>query len=205
MPHAGRLALALLASLTLAAAARADDQLAAAEQAYADSAYARARDLAHRAAGTQPAKAWRLIGASSCFLKDRSGALDALSHLPGGPDIEFLRFACARNGIELTVEEIAVWSSPARLLVTEAQSAYAEGKHGDAKRLALQAVQLDPKLAPAWRVLGAAACWTRDKGNAQRACDHLQPIDQEVVRTTCARTLGGRLDRGRVVRKSSRR
>ena len=177
----------------------ADEGLPAAAQAYSTGDYEKARQLARGAEKSEPQKAWRLIGASSCFLKDRGAALDALSHLPGKPDIEFLRFACNKNSVEISDEDIVIWSSPARLQVTEAQSAYNEKRYGDARRLALQATQLDPKLSLAFRLLGAAACWTHDKRLAQRASEHLQPVDQEVIRAVCARTLGVHLKNPRVL------
>ncbi len=206
---------AALVLATSAVAGADEDLLARADAASQERRWSEAHELALKAA-TAPratklddkgaaqwerrvAKAWRLAGVASCNLKERSGALQATVHLVKD-DIQFLRFVCDKQGITITDEDVAVWASPAAPEVSEAQAAYDAGRYADAKRLALQATVNDPKLNVAWRVLGSASCWTKDKVNAQRACDHLQPVDQETVRTLCARTLGVQLKSPRVLR-----
>ena len=190
----------IVASLLLASAARAEAPLEAAEESYKKGDYARARELASRATGREPVKAWRLAGASACMMKDRSGALDAMTHLPAKDDREFIRFVCERAGISINEEEVALHASPARDLMFQAQVAYDSAQYAEAKKLAQAATVADRKLAKAWRLLGAASCWTHDKRTAQTASDHLQPIDQEFLRNLCARTAGGALKSNRTVR-----
>jgi len=73
----------------------------AAQEDYVHGNYAGAIEKARKAArGTCVARAWRLIGASSCFLKDKSGAVAAWNRLPN-TDRKFLEYVCARNGIEM--------------------------------------------------------------------------------------------------------
>ncbi len=192
-----------------------EDLLARAAAANEAKRYGEAHDLAIRAA-TAPrpehldakaaaawdahaTNAWRLAGSASCFQKERSGALQASAHLKKD-DVQFIRFACDKNGVTITDEDVEVWASPAASEIAAAQGAYAATKYAEAKRLALQATAEDPKLSAGWRLLGSASCWTRDKVNAQKACDHLQPVDQETVRSLCARTLGVQLKSPRVLR-----
>ncbi|MSP59084.1 MAG: hypothetical protein EXR72_01875 [Myxococcales bacterium] len=202
----------ILGGFLVAQVARAgDDPLASADEAYGAARYQQAHDLALKVAlasdepglsspaRSKGARAWRLAGASSCFLKDRPGSLTALAHLTK-EDIEFVRFACKRQAIEFTDDEIHIAASPARPEMQEAQAAYDAAKYPLAKKLALAATVADPKLSVAWRLLGAASCWTKDKTTAQRACEHLQPVDQEFIRSTCARTLGVKLQNPRVLR-----
>jgi len=62
--------------------------------------YGNAIELARKALKEDPgtAKAWRLIGASSCFLKDKTNAATAWTKI-GNQDKQFLRYVCQRNGI----------------------------------------------------------------------------------------------------------
>jgi len=124
------LPLAALLLVTVAGgSARADDaSLQRAGEAFQKGDWAAARDLARKADPSLGAKRWRLIGSSSCNLKDRNGALEAASNLTGD-DVQFVRFACNRHGLELADEDIAVWRSPARLQVHEAQSAYEQARY----------------------------------------------------------------------------
>jgi hypothetical protein len=77
-----------------------EENLQAAQKAYVHGDYASAIRLAKRAAPSLPAKAWRVVGASSCFLKDLAGAREAYSRL-GEREREFLRYVCARNALTL--------------------------------------------------------------------------------------------------------
>ncbi len=189
-----------VAALAASTAAAADDPLKLADEAYGHGNYQQAREFAKQALAREPARAWRVVGTSSCLLKDRPAALDAIAHLRDKGDVELIRFACQRAEVDITDEDAQIAASPARDPVTRAQAAYSANKYLDAKKLAQQAVVLDGKLAPAWRILGAAACWTKDRKEAERASEHLQPVDQEVVRSTCARTLGVQLKNPRVLR-----
>lgn len=185
------MALALLLGLGLCGVAGAQgDPLALAGEAYRQGHYREARDLARQALAAHPAQAWRTVGSASCMMKERAAALEALGHLPLHEDAEVVRFACDKVGIAITDEDARVASSPAREQVEAAQVAYSAGKYADAKKLALAATAADPKLAKGWRLLGASACWTKDKKIAETASEHLQPVDQEFVRAVCSRTLG---------------
>jgi hypothetical protein len=191
MRTAGMLFALSLSSL----AARADSNpLAAAEQAYQDHDYGKARQLARQVLDgkTEPAvaqKAWRLVGVTSCLLKDRSGAIGAFPHLARA-DADLIRFSCQKNGIDVSEEEATIAASPARADVERAQAAYSAGRYAEAKKAADEASRKDPKLGAGWRIAGSAACWLKDKLAAQKALDHLQPIDQEQVRSICFHVLG---------------
>jgi hypothetical protein len=69
-----------------------------AQDAYVHGQYANAIDIAKKAARSEPLKAWRIIGAASCFLKDRPGALQAWNKL-GPQERSFLKYVCSRNAI----------------------------------------------------------------------------------------------------------
>jgi hypothetical protein len=60
--------------------------------------YATAIDLAKKGTKSQPSKAWRIIGASYCFLKDRGGAVSAFGKLDAQGK-QFLKYVCSRNAI----------------------------------------------------------------------------------------------------------
>jgi pSer/pThr/pTyr-binding forkhead associated (FHA) protein len=76
----------------------AEKSLAEAQDAYVHGAYANAIEIAKRAIKAQPMKAWRIIGASNCFLKDRNGALQAWNKLDAQAR-QFLKYVCSRNSI----------------------------------------------------------------------------------------------------------
>jgi hypothetical protein len=175
------------------------DPLGMAQQAYVEGHYQQARDLARQGMAKNPAVAWRIVGTASCNLKDRPGVIEAMGRVPKG-DVELVRFACKKAGVEITDDEAAMWQSPAREEVERAQAAYDASKWAEAKKQALAATTKDPKLALGWRVLGAASCWMKDKGTAQKASEHLQPVDQEYVRAVCARAIGVQLKNSRVLR-----
>jgi tetratricopeptide (TPR) repeat protein len=69
-----------------------------ARDAYVHGQYANAIEIAKKAAKAQPTQAWRLIGASSCFLKDRGGAVQAWNKLDA-QGRNFLKYVCSRNAI----------------------------------------------------------------------------------------------------------
>ena len=69
-----------------------------AQDAYVHGQYANAIETARKAAKSEPLKAWRIIGAASCFLKDRGGAMSAWNKL-GPQERSFLKYVCSRNAI----------------------------------------------------------------------------------------------------------
>ena len=68
-----------------------------AQDAYVHGQYESARSKALTITKAAP-KAWRIVGASSCFLKDRDGAIKAYNKLDGQGK-GFLKYVCQRNGI----------------------------------------------------------------------------------------------------------
>jgi pSer/pThr/pTyr-binding forkhead associated (FHA) protein len=76
----------------------AEKVLQEAQDAYVHGQYANAIDLAKKATKAQPSKAWRIIGASNCFLKDRNGAVAAYNKLDT-QGRSFLKYVCSRNAI----------------------------------------------------------------------------------------------------------
>jgi pSer/pThr/pTyr-binding forkhead associated (FHA) protein/tetratricopeptide (TPR) repeat protein len=69
-----------------------------AQESYVHGQYAQAIEQAKKAARSQPAKAWRIIGASNCFLKDRNGAVAAWNKLDA-QGRQFLKYVCSRNAV----------------------------------------------------------------------------------------------------------
>jgi hypothetical protein len=78
----------------------ASDPLAAAQDAYIHGDYARAVELAQAQVAAQPARAWRVIGSSRCFLHDKAGAADALKSAPDDPSRDLIRRVCERVGVK---------------------------------------------------------------------------------------------------------
>jgi pSer/pThr/pTyr-binding forkhead associated (FHA) protein len=78
--------------------AAAEKALSDAQEAYVHGQYATAIDLAKKGTKSQPSKAWRIIGASYCFLKDRGGAVSAFGKLDAQGK-QFLKYVCSRNAI----------------------------------------------------------------------------------------------------------
>jgi pSer/pThr/pTyr-binding forkhead associated (FHA) protein/tetratricopeptide (TPR) repeat protein len=79
-------------------AVNAEKVLLDARDAYVHGQYANAIEIAKKAVKSQPNQAWRLIGASSCFLKDRNGAVQAWNKLDT-QGRSFLKYVCSRNAI----------------------------------------------------------------------------------------------------------
>ena len=77
-----------------------DPRLFAAQDAYVHGNYVDAIKLAEKAVGSAPDKAWRIVGAANCFLKNVGGAKSAYGHLDE-PQRAFLRYVCQRNGVKL--------------------------------------------------------------------------------------------------------
>ena len=81
-----------------AANPQADKQLQDAQDEYVHGRYASAIENAKHAVKAQPSKAWRIIGASQCFLKNREGAVQAWNKLDA-QGRQFLKYVCSRNAI----------------------------------------------------------------------------------------------------------
>ncbi|HZS35850.1 MAG TPA: hypothetical protein VFF06_03440 [Polyangia bacterium] len=71
-----------------------------AQDAYVHGEYKKAIDLARSGIDHAPGRAWRVIGASHCFLKDTSEAREAWSHLDAQGK-QFLKYVCSRSGVGL--------------------------------------------------------------------------------------------------------
>jgi pSer/pThr/pTyr-binding forkhead associated (FHA) protein len=99
---AARPAVAPAVATTAAPAAGGADPLVDAQDRYVHGDYQAAIDKARRALRDDPGntRAWRLIGASSCFLKDKAGASTAWNKL-GNIERQFLKYVCQRNNITL--------------------------------------------------------------------------------------------------------
>lgn len=76
------------------------DTLQRAQDAYVHGEYDEAIDLAKRASAGDAPKAWRIIGASSCFKQDSAGALAAWRELDGRGK-KFIEYVCKRNDVTL--------------------------------------------------------------------------------------------------------
>jgi pSer/pThr/pTyr-binding forkhead associated (FHA) protein/tetratricopeptide (TPR) repeat protein len=81
-----------------ASSAAAEKLLQEAQDDYVHGQYQSAIEKARKAMKAQPSKAWRIIGASSCFLKDKTGASAAWGKLDA-TGRSFLKYVCARSGI----------------------------------------------------------------------------------------------------------
>jgi outer membrane murein-binding lipoprotein Lpp len=77
-----------------------DPQLIAAQDAYVHGEYDKAKTIARKLITSSPSKAWRIIGASECFLKNLDGARDAYQHV-GQQERQFLAYVCSRNNLKL--------------------------------------------------------------------------------------------------------
>src|SRR5438128_1012445 len=101
-------ALAVAALLATPAAAKGpppskaeiDKQLQTSQEAYVNGEYDKSRSLARHVLDIEPdnARAWRLVGASSCQLKDRESALAAWNRV-GEPEKKFIAYVCQRSGV----------------------------------------------------------------------------------------------------------
>jgi RNA polymerase sigma-70 factor (ECF subfamily) len=77
-----------------------DDTLQRAQDAYVHGEYDEAIDLAKQAKAEDAPKAWRIIGASSCFKQDAAGAAAAWNELDR-PGKKFIEHVCKRNEVTL--------------------------------------------------------------------------------------------------------
>ena len=75
-----------------------DKLLQDAQDKYVHGQYASAIEDAKHAVKAQPSKAWRIIGASQCFLKNREGAVQAWNKLDA-QGRQFLKYVCSRNQV----------------------------------------------------------------------------------------------------------
>jgi hypothetical protein len=86
--------------LFLALLAFADDPLEPARDAFVKGEYQKAIRLARPHVEQNPKMAWRVIGASHCFLKDEAAAREDYDKLdPSGR--EFLKYVCSRNSVKI--------------------------------------------------------------------------------------------------------
>jgi hypothetical protein len=86
--------------LCAAPAMAADSQIDQAREAFVKGNYKKALDMARRLVGTEGPAAWRLIGASSCFLKDKPAAREAYGMLDSQGQA-FLKYVCARQSVSI--------------------------------------------------------------------------------------------------------
>jgi hypothetical protein len=97
--------------VSLSSVVRADDAtdpLAQAQKAYTAGNFAEARSLAKSVIanpGTTDkdarlARAWRMVGTSSCSLKDKVGAIEAVKHLDRDTK-QLVAYVCKHNGIDI--------------------------------------------------------------------------------------------------------
>jgi hypothetical protein len=84
------------------AAAPTDDALQRAQDAYIHGEYDDAIELAQKAkaTGEDSSKAWRIIGAASCFKQDAVGASEAWNAVDP-PAQKFIEYVCKRNDVTL--------------------------------------------------------------------------------------------------------
>ncbi len=78
----------------------AGDALEPARDAFVKGEYKKAIQLAEAHVESEPQQAWRVIGGSYCFLKDRAGAQKAWGKLDSNGQA-FLKYVCSRNGLSL--------------------------------------------------------------------------------------------------------
>ena len=71
-----------------------------AQDAYVHGEYSTAVRIAKEALPSEPTRAWRVIGAAECFLRDRAAARQAWSKL-GPQERAFLSYVCQRNHVTL--------------------------------------------------------------------------------------------------------
>jgi hypothetical protein len=74
--------------------------LAEAQKAYVEGRFDDAVKLANDARDENPAKAWRIVGAAKCFLKDGAGAAEACQHVDANAR-KFIEYVCRRQGVKL--------------------------------------------------------------------------------------------------------
>lgn len=87
--------------LCAAGIANADpDILKQAEAAYVDGQYANSIELAQKGMADDSLRAWRILGANYCMLKDKTKAQEALTKLDA-PGQKYLRYVCKRQTITL--------------------------------------------------------------------------------------------------------
>ncbi len=82
------------------AALEGDDLVERAKDAYVHGEYDEAIELARRGVRQDPPKAWKVIGASSCFKQDAAGAAEAWNELDGRGR-KFIEYVCKRNDVTL--------------------------------------------------------------------------------------------------------
>lgn len=86
---------------TAMSSAQADSLLSEAQEKYVERDFAQAIARARRAAQTNPTRAWRIIGAAACAIRDLKLANEAHKQLDARGQ-EYLTFSCQRQGITHT-------------------------------------------------------------------------------------------------------
>jgi RNA polymerase sigma-70 factor (ECF subfamily) len=91
-----------------------EDILKRAQDEYVHGNYNEAIRLGRQVTSKQPTRAWRIVGAASCFKHDGAGAAEAYDALePQGRN--FLRYVCERNGTKIDAKASAPKPTPAPL------------------------------------------------------------------------------------------
>src|SRR5689334_18400121 len=73
----------------------------AAQDAYVRGDYQQARSIAEKLVRSEGERAWRLIAASSCFLKEPDRAQSAADHIVTSVAHMYVEAVCRRRGIEI--------------------------------------------------------------------------------------------------------
>jgi Ca-activated chloride channel family protein len=126
-------------------------------------------------------EALQIVGAASCALKDRRGALWAYERLPEAQR-DFLSDACLRQGMRI--------SSPSRdwrMLLKLARQSYIAGEHALAIKQAREVLKRAPDNTDAIQIIGAASCYRKQADQARWAYRRLRPASRALIRNICMR------------------
>jgi hypothetical protein len=181
---------------------KADELYPKAMQQYVQGNYSVARELARRAVEKGNAKAWRLVGASSCFMRDGATAREALEHAAQW-DRQFTKYVCGRNCINAETGEVldpcpAVQErereqaheaalKQAKAAFAQAQQAFSDGKWSEAREAARRSLAIHVD-RDASKIVGVASCVLKDRAGAVEALPKLDTLDQRFVRHACAQS-----------------
>jgi hypothetical protein len=127
-----------------------------------------------------PSRAWRVLGASSCFLRDRARAQYAWHYLDD-IDRTFLLYVCRRNLIEL-----GPYGPPRRELIPDEVVGELLILHGHATLARERARRAGPS-PKSWRTIGAASCVLGDRSTMQDMLDLLDENGRRGVEQLCRR------------------
>jgi serine/threonine-protein kinase len=118
----------------------------------------------------------------------------AFGYSPGNSRSEGVGFRCAMGGAPR--EEVAAAapreaepapevSAAAAKGLLDAQDAYVHGQYASAIEIARKFEKEDPKRA--WRLIGAASCFLKDKHTATKAWEHSDPMGRQFLKYVCSR------------------